>query len=72
LEVNGAVDLIGTFSSSRFTWFATFGRRQHSFLIIYFVTLHEGYIQITFIVLVSKSNKIENLKLSNIQRKISQ
>jgi hypothetical protein len=42
------MDLIGTTSSTSFTWLATFGRRHHSLPIIYSVPLHRDYIQVPF------------------------
>jgi hypothetical protein len=39
----GVVDLIGSIAS--FTQLTTFGRRHHSFTIVYYVALHRGYIQ---------------------------
>jgi len=49
LNGSGVVDLVKTTSNINFTWPATFGRRHHSPLpIIYFVSLYEDYIQMSF------------------------
>jgi hypothetical protein len=59
LNASGVIDLERTISSTRFTRFATLGRSTTPLLIIYSMTLHGGYIQMTlFPKLPSGSPKI--------------
>jgi hypothetical protein len=63
LNGSGVTDLIGTTSSTRFTWPATFGN-MHPLSIIYFVPLCGDYIQMSFFL---RSPKIRILVVPKLQ-----